>query len=313
MRLLLFALALATAPAQAGERRLNAVPDAQVLRTDLGRGDGLVGAIFRPPGEGPRPAILVLGGSEGGLDGAAGLARPLAAQGYVTLALAYFGTEGVPTTLEEVPLEYFDRALDRLRREPGVDPARIAVIGGSKGAEAALLIGTRRADLAAVIAVAPSDAVWQGINRQAPAPRSSWSSEGRPLPFLAFDRSRPFVSVLDLYQRSRPAAGPGDAAIPVERIRAPLLLLAGEQDALWPAATMVRAMTQRLGAAHFAPDYRHAEFADAGHAILGAPLPPERAASLNEDGGTTAGNSHARQTSWWIIQRFLYRNLREDR
>lgn len=307
----LIAAALVAAPAPASDRALDSVPEAQVTRTDLSGEGGLVGAIFRPPGDAPRAAILVLGGSEGGLDGAAGLARPLAAQGYVTLAVAYFGADGVPATLEEVPLEYFDRAIERLRREPGVRQDRIAVVGGSKGAEAALLVGTRRHDLAAVVAVAPSDAVWQGINRQARVPRSSWSSEGKPLPFLAFDRSRPFAGLLDLYQRSRPPAGNGAAAIPVEKIEAPLLLIAGEQDALWPSAEMTRAMAARLAAGHATREFRHAEFADAGHAILGAPVSLERAAALDEDGGTAEGNQRARQTSWWIIQRFLYRNLRE--
>jgi dienelactone hydrolase len=307
--LLALAFALCVAPPLAAHQQLAAVPEHEIVRTELETDGGLVGAFFKPPGAEVRPGILLLGGSEGGWEAAGRVAQPLAAQGYVVLAVAYFGADGLPATLEEVPLEYFDRAIERLKREPGVDPRRIAVVGGSKGAEAALLIGARRNDLAAIVAVAPSDAVWQGINRQARAPRSSWTSEGRPLPFLAFDRTRPFTSVLDLYRRSRPDTGPGDAAIPIEQISAPLLLIAGESDALWPSADMVRTMARRLRQANFAPEFQHVEFVDAGHAMLGAPVPLDRAETLNADGGTTAGNFHGRQASWFIIQRFLHRNL----
>lgn len=309
MRCLLLILLLCAAPAWAAPRVRATVPADAVLRTDLTREEGLVGAIFRPPEERVYPGLLVLGGSEGGLDGAAGLARPLAAQGYVALAVAYFGTAGVPQTLQDVPLEYFDRAIERLKREPGVDPERIAVIGGSKGGEAALLIGARRTDLAAVVAAAPSDAVWQGINRASREPKSSWTSGGQPLTYLPFDRSRPFTTLFNLYQDSRPSSGPGMAAIPVERIGAPLLLLAGENDSLWPSADMVRAMTQRLKDKEFAPEFRHLEFQDAGHAILGAPVTLARAAELTVDGGSAEGNLRARKVSWYVIERFLYRHL----
>jgi len=51
------------------------------------------------------------------------------------------------------------------------------------------------------------------------------------------------------------------AAIAVERIRCPLLLLSGEDDQMWPASEMAAAAMSRRGRA----DDRHLSFADAGH------------------------------------------------
>src|SRR5450755_2758026 len=56
-----------------------------------------------------RPAVLIFGGSEGGL-AVADLAGLLASHGYPALALAYFGAPGLPANLIRIPLEYFARA-----------------------------------------------------------------------------------------------------------------------------------------------------------------------------------------------------------
>ena len=54
-------------------------------------------------------------------------------------AARWFGGEGQPPGICEVPLEVFTRATDRLIEE-GCE--RVAYVGTSKGAEAALLIAT---------------------------------------------------------------------------------------------------------------------------------------------------------------------------
>jgi len=54
----------------------------------------LHGYLFLPAGKGPYAAVLVLGGSEGGVPQAK--AEWLARHGYAALALAYFRYEGLP-------------------------------------------------------------------------------------------------------------------------------------------------------------------------------------------------------------------------
>jgi pimeloyl-ACP methyl ester carboxylesterase len=111
-----------------------------------------------PTGARRRPAILVLGGSEGGVPGPLAT-DPLAIHNHAALALGYFKLRGLPQQLSRIPLEYFERALEWLRRQPQVGPDRIAVLGVSHGSEAALLSGAYFPRLVnAVIALFPSDA-----------------------------------------------------------------------------------------------------------------------------------------------------------
>src|SRR4051812_1670389 len=118
---------------------------------------GLTGELHMPEGKGRAPGLLILGGSEGGHGPAYRFAQLFAKRGFASLGLAYFGDEGVPKTLENVPLEYFTRAIDWLAARPGVDPKRIGIFGGSKGAEAALLVAARDKRIKAVVAGVPSN------------------------------------------------------------------------------------------------------------------------------------------------------------
>ena len=119
-------------------RRLSAVPI--VMRAATLISDGFVGELFTPAAGARHPAILLIGGSEGGISSPLEAAM-LAAQGYPTLTIAYFDYPGLPSTLSQIPLEYFARVLTWLSRQPGVDPAHLLTLGISRGSEAALLLG----------------------------------------------------------------------------------------------------------------------------------------------------------------------------
>jgi acetyl esterase/lipase len=84
----------------------------------------------------------VLGGSEGGL--VESYAALLARHGYAALALAYFGIEH-PSTCPEASASSssntFHRAIAWMSAHAEVAGVRIAVVGSSRGAELALLLG----------------------------------------------------------------------------------------------------------------------------------------------------------------------------
>jgi dienelactone hydrolase len=302
-------LAPAFARAQVDARGADAQGPAQTIAPAP---TGLVGELHLPAGPGRAPGLLILGGSEGGHGAAYHFAQVFAARGFASFGLAYFGDPGVPATLENVPLEYFTRAIDWLAAQPGVDPRRIGVLGGSKGAEAALLIAARDRRIKAVVAGAPSSVAWQGINMRNPAnPAPSWTLGGKPIAFAAYDGSVPFHGVLDMYQRSL-AKAPPEAAIAVERIQGPVLLISGRDDKLWPSTLMGEAIIARLEKAHVRYGHRHLAYDAAGHACFGEPpaagmkIPPQ----IVQLGGTIEGNVAARADSWPKVLAFLDETLR---
>ena len=237
--------------------------------------DGLVGEIYEPVGAARRPALL-LGGSEGGIPwhNARDQVGQLADRGFLVLALAYFGSPDLPSSLQSIPLEYFDQAIAWLHSDSGGQC--VALIGGSKGAEAALLLASNNEDICVVAAIAPSAYVFQGIGdaTSSTAPRSSWSRNGVDVPFAAFvdnaTRRRAIenwaeMRFIDVYRDAiQNPRTPTEARIPVERIRGPILLLSGRNDVLWPSREMGEVVMQSLATHPY--EHRHRVY-DAGHSV----------------------------------------------
>lgn len=268
---------------------------------------GLLANYYPPQGEGKHAGILMLGGSEGGLgQGVGRMAKALQAKGFAVLHVSYFAAPGQPPKLELIPLELFDRALDWLKAQPGVDPERLAVVGGSKGAEAALLVGTRHPELKAIVAGMPSSVAWQGIdwnlvNMIANPPGGSWSLGGKPIPFLPYGQPKQYGGpIADVYRAGLDAlAQHEDAIIPIEQSRASVLLICGKADTLWPACPMADQVKARADAKG-SPTVTVLAYDNAGHAVMG--LPVERS-NANYDrldglGGTDDGNNAARADGW---------------
>jgi len=154
--------------------------------------NGLVADLFTEESDQLRKAIILLGGSEGGKSWSR-IKRPvelLVQRGYTVLSLAYFKSTGLPDSLEEIPIEYFEKAFDWLSKQDSIIRDEYAILGGSKGAEIALWLGSKYSQLKAVIALSPSSVIWQGIpiNRYdlGKGKMSSWSYQGESLPFLPY-------------------------------------------------------------------------------------------------------------------------------
>lgn len=295
-------------PATARLRRWLRVPGVSVIEVG---DDGLVAKLFVPPGSGARPAVVVVGDANGGMRGQELFAELLASRGYVALALAYFDAGELPADLQNIPLEYFDRAIDWLEAHPVVDVDRLGVLGGSKGGELALLLASRDPRLRAVVAISPSGVVFQGIPSRPRA--SSWMAGGEPLPFIGYASDSRFGEsglLVDLYSASLDAASPEElarAAILVENICGPVLLLAGQRDHMWPASRMAREVRDRLRRHDHPFAVELLDFADAGHEVGGPGWGP--ASVARSMGGTRRGKAYALAEGWQRTLGFLERSL----
>jgi dienelactone hydrolase len=299
--------------------------------TGLGAAETTVGRLFIPPGRGPHPVVIVLSGSGGGfdLDKAAVLSR----HGFATLALAYFGIAPLPTWLHRIPLEYFEAALTWLFAQAEIDSVRAGILGVSRGAELALLLGSTFPQIRAIVAYAPSSVAWAASGRDKATGEiiPCWTWRGKTVPFVplplrgfmwrsafpvvALKRPVMFRNLFRAGLRNREAVE--RAAIQVEKIRGPILLISGGDDHLWPAAEMSEAIIARVqskGGTHAAEQLH---FAHAGHMLRYPHLPVTARDSRNKHlrgarfsfGGTPNADAEAQTQAWHRVITFLRANL----
>lgn len=273
--------------------------------------DGVLGNFLPAAGEDKKPAILLLGGSEGGLgQSSLNMARQFQAAGFSVLQLAYYRGPGQPEDFARVPLETFDKGLAWLAAQKGVDPDHIAIVGASKGAEAALIVGARHREIKAVVAGMPSSFVWPAFSfRGIEVPGASWTLDGTDLPSLPYGAFDPQLGLMSIYANGLKAADEhADAAISIEKMAAPTLLICGEEDNLWPACPMADMLKERN------PDITVLAYPDAGHAVFGLPLPEDSAKLLllAQLGGSAEGNNAARKDGWPKVLKFLKEALSGD-
>ncbi len=303
------AASCSTAPVNAGLRTRSEARAKPGLIEIPVREDGIVGTLIVPDSTKRYPGVLRIGGAEGGIS--TGDAEVIASDGYAVLAIAYFGAERLPGDLEEVPVEYFGKVLDWMHKSPRIDASHLAIVGISRGSTLALLLPTIYKDFDAIVAIAPTHVVWQSayLDWDRYAVRSSLTLHGEPLPFVPYDFSDEASSAscnkqgacAAMYDFSlKQEAAVNAALIPVEQLRAPVLLISGASDSMWPSSRMSALVMQRLAKAGFPYEYRHVDYGDAGHCgILKC-----------YGGGTAEGNQRARADLREQIRSFLNRHLR---
>jgi uncharacterized protein len=267
-----------------------------------------VGVVFEPD-EGSNHFAVVLGGSGGGIP--ENLARRLAEGGVSAFALGYFGAAGLPPHLVEIPIELLERGIE-LFRERFAGGEDIGLVGISKGAELALTLAAELGDaIGPVVAIAPSNVVWYGLNFSDPtaATRSSWTMRGAPLPFLR--RSDVMPVFTDAGMRTDVCYALSDhdpeavnaAQIRLEQARGPVLLLAGADDHMWPSALMADQIVRRMHDHGRGEDVTNVTYGGAGHAFLLREFftsPPPF-----DFGGTAESDSAAATDGWARIAAFL--------
>lgn len=279
--------------------------------------DSLPGVAVTPIADGPvrgfhlRPddirhdgVVLTWGGSEGGPD--FGHAELLAREGHEVLALFYFGQPGQPPTLDRVPVETAQRAIDWAEVNAArADP--VTIVGTSKGAELAALLPRYEPRVDNLVLFAPMDHVMQGMGQRDVV--SSWTYSGEDVPYIAYadaESSRPVLGLMaamvlgypmhlrPVFEAAIDGAGPAaaDARIDLTRLPGELLMFAGGDDQLWPADDAARRFEQAR------PENTEVHiYDDAGHVFY---VPGEHADGMRH-GGSAEANAAAREASDRIL------------
>jgi pimeloyl-ACP methyl ester carboxylesterase len=255
-------------------------------------------------------AVLLIGGSEGHLPGDRDVAPALARLGFLTLGVDYHDGLGGKRTLSNIPIENFVKGVAWLRAHSPVKD--VAVIGESRGTEAALLTAIEDHSIAGVAVISPSSVVWGGYGSESANDSSAWMWRGQALPFLHFPDNAPsgeasFNAALN--QMKEDSA----AEIRVEEIQGPIFLASSEADAVWPSARMAQAIQARLRQKHFRFPVESLSFSDASHRLLGTGPSKAKVLWVHEGkstvfdfGGTDRGTEVARDDTWESLVVFLH-------
>ena len=290
------------------------------------------GAVFATlPGNVRRPALIVLGGSEGGGWVARDRSPRFASRGFAVLGLPYYSPGAkdreipeLPAAFADIPVERLDAAFAWLKARPEVDASRVALVGVSKGAEFVLIAASRFKWITSVVAIAPTDVVWEGWGPGVePGKRSSFAFDGKPLPFVPY---REFAEELAGFRTGREvrmrrfqdkgrAADPAAAVkarIEVEKFRGPLLVIGGHDDQVWASGMMAQNISERRAAAGLATTALI--FPEAGHSLSGNGWMPttQYNAGPSKSGGTPQANADAQARAFPETIAFLKRTLRVD-
>jgi dienelactone hydrolase len=281
---------------------------------------GIVGKLFMPKQRGNnRTAVVIIPGA-GGPNFDTLTAYLLAARGFIVLSLAYYGLDGLPPQLESIPIEYFSRAIDYLRREYLGSEGKIVILGISRGTEAAAMLALQREDIDGLILLSPSsvlNSAWgTGLKARMPA----WTLHGLALPFMPSvededevmrAQTPPYKTRARYDLRLDNLKKDDPARIPFDRIKADVVLLSCDQDEVWPSARM-SADIATIAKSRGKTNVLNYTFRGCGH-DLGAPIAPTTGRVYRWPshgfqytlGGSPQAAWHGQVAAWSIVLKYL--------
>lgn len=268
-----------------------------------------------------KTAIILIGGGQWGDY----WGEQFANKGYVGLSLPYTRLQGLPELPEEIPLEYFEKAIDWLAEQEEVDSKKIIVMGASRNAELALVLASvLPKKISGVIAYAPSSVSWSNtvLPFNSDHIKASWTYKNEDIPYIPMAKMTPNASseinTLAYWKSGLEKLEDVKlASIKVENINGPILLFSGKDDGVWPAAQMADNIEKRIETHHFKHAFYNIQYKNAGHLISRNPDSESdvsvRAGLLNingkdykfEYGGSMDGDNQAKKLARLKLFEFL--------
>lgn len=220
--------------------------------------------------------IIVISGSNGGLNMTKQCAEFYVENGIPSLALALFKTKETKKDLTCIPIEYVESAIKYLK---SMGYKNIGIDGMSKGSELALLSATMFKDLTCVIARVPSYFISEGLitkgKSKSPSGTSCWSYQGQEIPFAKYKSRRFNILKTILKERewnlldiNKDKNITSESIIPVEKINGAVLILSSMNDTVWSSFKSSEYIENRLTENSFDFPHKHIAFPNMSHLML---------------------------------------------
>lgn len=218
-----------------------------------------------------QPLIVGLGGSEGGnawtSDYWKDTRDSFLNEGYAFLAIGYFGAPGTPEILNQIAIEDVYHAIKSATGQKRINQNKIAIIGGSRGADLALLLASHYSDIDCVVSIVGSSSVFPGHTDHFST--SCFTYGKQDLPFVPVNAAAvPFLMARNLRgcfeAMLSDTVAANKAAIPVEHISGPILFMSATKDEVCPSTPMANMMMDRLRSNNFTYYSEHKVY-EGGH------------------------------------------------
>ncbi|ORX71748.1 alpha/beta-hydrolase [Anaeromyces robustus] len=243
--------------------------------------DGFTGYLFKSENEiCPNKALIVCTGSDGDVEFIKELSEKFSSCGITTLGLCFFNTPDTSKAVDKVPIDYIEKAALYLK---SIGYEKIGIWGISMGSVYVLLGACYYPDLIQyVIAASPLYFVFEAVDVKKCKiikGESSFSYKGEPIPFEPYTNNmNMFIFMFDFLKNFEPnfsrIYGPlvdkakESSIIPVEKMKAKVLLVSGKRDTLWPSYISAEKIIERLKSKNYTYPYEHLSFEYGGHYTL---------------------------------------------
>ncbi|XP_049913571.1 acyl-coenzyme A thioesterase 1 [Epinephelus moara] len=265
------------------------------------------GVLFVPPGKGPFPGIVDLYTFGGRLTEAR--ASLLANKGFVVLALAYFGYEGLPKNPKKLELEYFEEAVTYLRRQPEVKGPGIGIISISHSGGLALAMSSFLSGISATVCI-------NTCNANTVIPLHYKDIVMPPLPSVIWKIRITTSWLLNIRNAlSDPSLEKNKASlIPIERASCQFLFAVSEDDCNWNSPLFAEQAAATLRK-HGKESFEVVTYPKAGH-FLEVPYMPYCPSAFHAAvgrevvfGGEPKAHIEAQLDLWERVQEFFKSHL----
>jgi uncharacterized protein len=211
-----------------------------------------------------QPLIVGLGGSEGGNAWDSNRWKEtrdkFIEKGYAFLAIGYFGMKGTPEKLDRISIDNIHDAIIEATKNPKVNKRKVAIIGGSRGADLALLLASHYKDIKCVVGIVPSHVAFPANANDFST--SAWTFKGKQIPFVPVsEEAVPSIMKGDLRTTFeimlKDEKAEKKAIIKVEKINGPIFLISATKDEIAPTTEMSEKMINRLKKKKFKFHFEH--------------------------------------------------------